>query len=120
MITDGTDFYHRAQYLYNQGKVLKTDTPADADIRLVQGQLVVYVRDPWTVSGKTWQTGSLIAMSVDELRARKRAFQLVTQPGARETINTVTSTRDYLLLNILNNVPGELRRYRYHARRGAF
>ncbi|HXG97476.1 MAG TPA: prolyl oligopeptidase family serine peptidase [Gemmatimonadales bacterium] len=120
MITDGTDFYHRAQYLYAQRKIVKIDTPADADIRLVQGQLVVYVRDPWTVSGKTWPTGSLIAMSVDDFLAGKRAFQLVTQPGPRETINSVTSTRDYLLLNILNNVRGELRRYRYQGGRWTF
>jgi len=120
MITDGTDFYHRAQYLYDQGKIVKIDTPADADIRLVQGQLVVYVRDPWTVSGKTWPTGSLIATSVDDFLAGKRAFQLVTQPGPRETINGVTSTRDYLLLNILNNVRGELRRYRYQDGRWTF
>ena len=120
MITDGTDFYHRAQYLYDQGKVVKIDTPADADIRLVQGQLVVYVRDPWTVSGKTWPTGALIATSVDDFLAGKRAFQLVTQPGPRETINSVTSTRDYLLLNILNNVRGELRRYRYQGGRWTF
>ncbi len=120
MITDGTDFYHRAQYLYTQGKVAKIDTPADADIRLVQGQLVVYVRDPWTVSGTTWPTGSLIAMSVDDFLAGKRAFQLVTQPGPRETINSVTATRDYLLLNILNNVRGELRRYRHQGGRWTF
>jgi len=120
MITDGTDFYHRAQYLYTQGKVVKIDTPADADVRLLQGQLVVYVRDPWTVGGKTWPTGSLIATSVDDFLAGKRAFQLVTQPGPRETINSVSSTRDYLLLNILNNVRGELRRYRYQGGRWAF
>ena len=118
VISDGTDFYHRAQFVYDHGKVVKIDVPTDADINLVRGQLVVYVRDPWTVSGRTWPTGSLIAMPLDDFLAGKRAFQLVMQPGPRETINNVSSTRDYLLMNILNNVRGELRRYRYQGEQG--
>jgi len=99
---------------------VKLDVPTDADVSIVHGQLVVYVRDPWSVSGKTWPTASLIAMPLDDFLSGRRAFQLVLQPGPRETINGVTSTRDYLLLNILNNVRGELRRYRYQDGRWTF
>ncbi len=120
MIRDGTDFYHRTRYLYDHGKVVKLDVPTDADVSIVHSQLVVYVRDPWTVSGKTWPTASLIAMPLDDFLSGRRAFQLVMQPGPRETINGVTSTRDYLLLNILNNVRGELRRYHYQDGRWTF
>ena len=120
IIRDGTDFYHRTRYLYDHGQVVKLDVPTDADVSIVHGQLVVYVRDPWTASGKTWPTASLIAMPLDAFLSGRRAFQLVMQPGPRETINGVTSTRDYLLLNILNNVRGELRRYRYQDGRWTF
>ena len=120
MIRDGTDFYHRTRYLYDHGQVVKLDVPTDADVSIVHGQLVVYVRDPWPVSGKTWPTASLIAMPLDDFLSGRRAFQLVMQPGPRETINGVTSTRDYLLLNILSNVRGELRRYRYQDGRWTF
>ncbi len=119
-IVDRTDFYHGLVYLYDHGKVVKVDVPTDADVNFVQGQLVVYVRDPWKVGGKAWPTGSLIAMSLDNFLAGKRAFQLVMQPGPRETINNVSTTRDYLLLNILTNVRGELRRYRYQNGRWSF
>jgi len=120
VIVDRTDFYHGILYLYDQHKTVKIDVPTDADLNLVQGQLVVYVRDPWTVAGKTWATGSLIAMPVTDFLAGKRAFQLVLQPGPRETINNVSTTRDYLLLNILNSVRGELRRYRFQNGRWSF
>src|SRR5205809_1080107 len=120
MIRDGTDFYHRTRYLYDRGQVVKLGVPTDADVSIVHGQLVVYVRDPWTASGKTWPTASLIAMPLDDFLGGRRAFQLVMQPGPRETINGVTSTRDYLLLNVLNNVRGELRRYRYQDGRWTF
>lgn len=112
-IVDAINFYESAQYLYDQGHVVTIDVPKDADLYLVADQLIVYVRDPWTVGGRTWPTGSLVAMSFADFRAGRRQFQLVMQPGPRETINGITSTRDYLLITVLNNVRGELRRYRH-------
>jgi len=112
-ITDAVTFYESAQYIYDKGKVVKIDVLKDGDLYFVGDQVIVYVRDPWTAGGKTWPTGSLVAMSFDSLLAGKRDLQLVLQPGARETINTISSTRDYLIINVLNNVRGELRRYRH-------
>jgi len=111
-IIDGINFYETAQYLYDRGTVVKIDVPKDADLYLVRDQMVVYVRDPWTVGGKTWSTGSLVATPFADFLAGKRDLQLVMQPGPRETINNISSTRDYLIITVLNNVRGELRRYR--------
>ncbi|MGH7605171.1 MAG: prolyl oligopeptidase family serine peptidase [Gemmatimonadaceae bacterium] len=119
-LRDGTTFYESAQYLYDKGKVVKIDVPKDADLYLVRDQMVVYVRDPWTVGGKTWPTGSLVATSLDDFMAGKRDLQLVMQPGPRETIDGISSTRDYLLINVLNNVRGELRRYRHQGNAWTF
>ena len=109
---DGITFYTSEQYLFENGKPVKLDVPKDADTYLVNDQLVVYVRDPWTTGGKTWTTGSLVATSLKDFLAGKRDLQLVLQPGPRETINAVSTTRDYLIVKMLNNVRGELRRYR--------
>ena len=112
-IADRINFYEGAQYVYDQGKLVKIDIPKDADYYQVGDQLIVYVRDPWTVAGHTWSTGALVATSFDNFLAGKRDLQLVLQPGPHETINSVAATRDYLIVNVLNNVRGELRRYRY-------
>ena len=112
-ISDAINFYESAQYLYDKGRVTKIDVLKDADLYMLRDQMIVYVRDPWTVGGKTWPTGSLVATSIDDFMAGKRELQLVMQPGPRETINSVSTTRDYLVLNVLNNVRGELRRYRH-------
>ena len=112
-ISDNKTFYESTQYLYEKGKLVKLDVPKDADLYLVRDQMIVYVRDPWNVGGTTWGTGSLVATSVDDFLAGKRDLKLVMKPGPRETINGIRATRDFLLLNVLNNVRGELRRYRY-------
>lgn len=110
-LVDGETFYTSSQYLYEKGKVVKLDVPKDADVYLVRDQLVVYVRDPWTTGGRTWATGTLAAMNVDRFLAGERAFRLVAQPGPREAINSISATRDNLLVNVLDNVRGELRKY---------
>ncbi|MDQ3674187.1 MAG: prolyl oligopeptidase family serine peptidase, partial [Gemmatimonadota bacterium] len=99
-------------------RVVTLDVPHDADMYLVRSQMIVYVRDPWTLGGKRWETGSVVAMPVDDFIAGKRDFRLVMKPGPRETILGMRSTRDYLLVSVLNNVRGELRRYRH--RNGAW
>ena len=119
-LIDGKTFYTSSQYLYEKGKVVKLDVPEDADLYLVRDQLVVYVRDPWTTGGTTWSTGSLAAMNVDDFLAGKRTFTLVMKPGPREAINSISTTRDQLLINVLNNVRGELRRYSTRGGRWTF
>jgi len=117
-VGDRKTFYESTEYLYRNGRLVKINVPADADLYLVRDQMIVYVRDPWRVGEKTWGTGSLVAMPVDDFLAGKRDLRLLMQPGPRETINGISATRDYLLLNILNNVRGDLRRYSY--RNGAW
>ena len=107
------NFYESTQYLYEKGQLVKIDVPADADPNLLRSQIIVFVRTPWEVGGRKWNTGSLIAMPVDDFLAGKREFRLVAEPGSRESINGVSVTRDFVLVSVLNNVKGELRRYRF-------
>ena len=90
----------------------------DADVYLVRDQMIVYVRDPWKVGDTTWGIGSLVAMPVDDYMSGKRDLKLVFKPGATETMEGISATRDYLLVTMLNNVRGELRRYSH--RNGAW
>ena len=73
----------------------------------------MFVRTPWDVGGRKWNTGALIATPVDDFLAGKNEFRLVTEPGPRESINGVSVTRDFVLVSVLNNVKGELRRYQF-------
>jgi prolyl oligopeptidase len=106
------NFYESDQYLFEKGRLVKIDVPADADPYLLRQHIIVFVRTPWEVGGKKWNTGSLIAMPVDDFLGGRKDFRLVTEPGPRESINGVSVTRDFVLVSVLNNVKGELRRYR--------
>jgi prolyl oligopeptidase len=59
-------FFEGTLHLVRDGKPVAVDIPRDADPGLVGDQLTVYVRDPWEVGGRTWPTGSVIAMKLDD------------------------------------------------------
>jgi prolyl oligopeptidase len=118
---DGTQpvVYHRPSffegtlYLYRDGSLVRLEIPLDADPGFVGDQLTVYVRDPWTVGDHTYSTGSVIAMNLDDFLADQRDFQVVIEPGPRVAVQGASPTRDYLLINVLDNVRGQLWKYRF-------
>jgi prolyl oligopeptidase len=107
------DFYTGTTSLLRAGRLTKLDVPLDADPNILGDRLFVYLRSPWQTGGNTYPGGSLVDISLDDFLSGSRNFQLILQPGERETIQGVSTTRDYLLVNMLNNVRGELRRYRF-------
>ena len=107
------NFYEGTVSLLQGERLVKLELQLDADPYFVGEQLIVYVRTPWTVGGKTYPAGSLISTALDEFLTGKRDFTMVFQPGPRETMNGISATRDHLLINVLNNVRGELRRYSF-------
>ncbi|HYR09275.1 MAG TPA: prolyl oligopeptidase family serine peptidase, partial [Longimicrobium sp.] len=104
-------FFDAALHVLQGDRLVKMDLPLDAEPYLVRDQIAVYLRSPWEVGGRTYAANSLVAMPVDRFLAGGRDFQVVVQAGDRSTIQGVSTTRDYLLVSMLNNVRGELRRY---------
>ena len=106
-------FFEGTLYLLRDGKPVAVEIPLDADPGIVGDQLTVYVRDPWTLNGKTYGTGSVISVKLDEFLAGSRDFKVVIEPGPRATVAGATPTRDFLLVNVLDNVRGQLWKYRF-------
>lgn len=113
MVFKSPAFFDTEKYIYNNGALQKLDIPTDAGFDLLGDQLVVQLRRDWNVGGQTLRGGALVATSLRAFMAGKRDFQVVVQPAERETIEGTATTRDYLLVSMLNNVTGQLRRYQY-------
>jgi prolyl oligopeptidase len=104
-------FFESTLYVLQGDRLVKLDLPLDTDMYLVRDQMAVYLRTPWETGGRTYPAGALVAIPIDRFLAGGRDFQVVVQPGERSTIQNVSATRDYLLVSMLNNVRGELRRF---------
>ncbi|OYX56043.1 MAG: S9 family peptidase [Brevundimonas subvibrioides] len=110
IINRGVSFYEGETHLLNaDGTTTRLQLPAKSDIdALVQGQLVVTIKEDWTApSGQAFRTGDVIAWNLDAWLADQAApAQLIIRPGARESVESVTATRNKLVVALYENVRG--------------
>jgi prolyl oligopeptidase len=65
----------------------------------------------WTVGGQTFPEGVVVSSNLEGYLAGERSLELVVAPDERSTINSISSTKDYLLVNQLTDVQGQLFRF---------
>ncbi|MEE2637545.1 MAG: prolyl oligopeptidase family serine peptidase [Acidobacteriota bacterium] len=105
------EFFDGFLYILRDGELRKIDVPSDADPGIVGDHLVVYVRTPWTVAGRTFATGTVIATALDDFLTGDRDFSVIVESGPRSTVRGTTPAGDSLLVSVLDNVEGQLWRY---------
>ena len=105
----GIAFYKTETHLRKpDGTLVKIDVPEDANPDVFREWMTVELRTPWTVGGKTYPAGALIAIRFDDFMAGKRDFTLVYEPTATSSLAGASWTRHYLVLNILDDVKNAL------------
>ena len=97
-------FYTNELYLRRDGKLVKIDKPDDAEASPWREWLLIQLRKPWTVGGKTFAAGSLLAARFDDFIAGKRELEPLFTPTPRTSLSGYTSTHGALLLTVLDNV----------------
>ena len=108
------DFYSDELYLRAPGGTLTRIDVPDSVIKSVHREwLMLQLRDPWTIGGKTYAAGSLLATHFDDFMTGKRAvgmpaFDLLFEPTAATSLESFTWTRHHLVLNVLDDVKNRL------------
>ncbi|HEY6196858.1 MAG TPA: prolyl oligopeptidase family serine peptidase [Candidatus Eisenbacteria bacterium] len=97
-------FYSNELYLRRDGKLVKIDKPDDADASVWREWLLVQLRTPWTVGGKTFAAGSLVAARFDDFVAGKRELEPLFTPTPRTSLSGFSTTHGTILLTVLDNV----------------
>ena len=104
------DTFHSEHYVLTERGAERLSIPAKADVvDLVQGRVILQLDEAWTVAGKTFESGSVVQTELDATKASPGALQpaLIWAPGSREALNGISSTREKLLLGVLDNVQGK-------------
>ncbi|MBE9548038.1 MAG: S9 family peptidase [Proteobacteria bacterium] len=114
IVIQAQTFYTSTGYYYNNGKLTPIEIPADAELSSIfKGQLLVQLKTDWEINNTTYPQGSLISIGFDAFMQGSRDFTLVVNPDKRSTISSLATTRDRLMLNMLNNVRSELYAYTF-------
>jgi prolyl oligopeptidase len=105
-------FFTRHYYHFNDGEVSRINVPEDANlVGLLDGQLLVDLKSDWTVGETTFRQGALVAGPMDSFEAEEPELTVLFQPGERSSIAGVSTTKNTVLVNILDNVVSRLQRF---------
>ena len=83
---------------------IKIDKPDDARASFHREWLLLQLRSDWTVGGKTYPAGALIATDLEAFLKGDRGFDVLFEPTERKSLASVSPTRHSILLNELDNV----------------
>lgn len=110
-------FYNDELYLRVGNALHKIDVPNSVGKSVVREWLLLELRDNWTVGGKTYAAGSLLATNFDAFMKGGRVFDVLFTPTATTSLASVTPTRNYFVLNVLDNVKNRLRVLKHDGKR---
>jgi prolyl oligopeptidase len=112
-------FYSSELFLRRDGRLLKVPKPEDANAFTVRDQVVIELRSDWSIGGKTWPQGALLAVDFERFMAGEHDFEALFLPSPTTSLDGLAATRGAILLTVLDNVKNrivELRREVGHER----
>ena len=108
-------FFTAIRYLYAEdGEHQKIDIPDDASFHgLMNGQMIVELKSDWQPADTNFVQGTLMSIDFDAFKDGGRDFKIIYVPTDSSAIprGGVAWTRDYLILNQLEDVTSRLSRY---------
>ena len=105
-------FFTYQYSVYEKGKLTKIPMPESASLNdYFMGHFIVQLKKDWDVKGKVFKQGSLVAIKKTGIYKGQLASDDVTslyEPDSKTSILQVRTTRDKILINVLQNVRGQL------------
>ncbi|HSD67228.1 MAG TPA: prolyl oligopeptidase family serine peptidase [Vicinamibacteria bacterium] len=100
----GITFYTSELFLRRDGKLVKIEKPESANAAVHRDLLLVELRDDWTVGGRTFPAGALLAADLEGFLGGDRRFDVLFEPTERKSLAGFSPTLNHVLLNELDNV----------------
>ena len=112
------DFYHQQHWLLDGDRMIPFELPSDASFSFwshagsAADTLLIELRSDWTVAGSTHASGSLLAADARAYLAGERQFDVLFSPTATCSLAGYATTREHLIVNLLDNVASRLELWR--------
>lgn len=111
---EGETFFETVYSLITAEGPQRLTLPRKSSIRdFYQDRLIVTLEEAWTVGGRTYPTGSLLAIPVASATQAAPAIEVIFTPSERQSIEEVSATRDGVLVAGFDNVRGRLQRFTF-------
>lgn len=124
---DGNDHYdivHRTPTFFTAERFIyaadgdhkKIEIPDDSMFYgLMNGQMLLEIKSSWKPADIEYVRGTLMSIDFDAFMHGDREFDIIFVPTDRSAIKrgSILTTRDYLIVNILEDVTGRLTRFEF-------
>ena len=103
------DFYRKTYYWVDediQAHALKLPDTCDL-IGYLGGQLLVWLKSDWQRANQRYSSGSLLAVKLH--KGELGQASVLFAPDAHSVLESVETTRQFVVMHVLNNVQSELR-----------
>jgi prolyl oligopeptidase len=107
-VSRGITTYSNEQFLRRDGRLIRIEKPDDAEAGTFREWLIVKLRTDWSVGGRTYVSGALIATRLEDFLGGKRGFDVLFEPTERSSLEGWSTTRNAILLEVLDNVRSRL------------
>jgi prolyl oligopeptidase len=113
--------WHRKTFFTNQVFIrrndewVKIDKPDDARLDTFGDQILLRLRSDWTIEGRTYPAGSLLAADFEGHLRGDRKLAVLFEPTERKCLAGTSATKNYLIVNELENVRNRLYLLRHEA-----
>ncbi len=87
---------------------VRIDKPADARVETFMDQILLRLRSDWSVGGKAYPAGSMLAAEFEAYLRGARDFTVLFEPSERTALASTSETKNYLILNELDNVQSKV------------
>ncbi|MGH1564663.1 prolyl oligopeptidase family serine peptidase [Mumia sp. DW29H23] len=112
-VVRATSFYTAERYLLTDGadgavELTKLDIPDSAETSVKRDQLLVELREDWTVAGRTYVAGSLLAIAFSHFIDGGREFTVLYEPTGDSALAGYAFTAHRLVLELMTDVRSRL------------
>ena len=106
IITRMPTFFTSETFLRRDGKLVKIDKPDDARASFHREWLLLQLRTDWKPGGraKAYPAGALLAIELEAFLKGDRGFDVLFEPTERKSLASFSPTRNFIILNELDNV----------------
>jgi len=112
IVVEADTFYKRTVYNLSNGKLKKLKIPSDAEIAgYFKNQLLITLKSDLRTKDGLFKQGSVIIGKKDDILSDKMNFITLVEPKERLSIASVNTTKNYIIVTVLDNVVSKLYQY---------
>ncbi|MFL6662587.1 MAG: prolyl oligopeptidase family serine peptidase [Rhizobacter sp.] len=105
------DFYHRQTLLLQGDKLVPLDIPSDATASFMRDTLLLSLRSDFNAGDHTFPAGSLVVADAAAYLRGERKLKALFTPTATRSLAGYTTTRDHVIVDVLDNVASKLEQW---------